>query len=91
MLQFFHSSPSNFFCARANWGIPFSGVGKSSGMVPPRSSMVARTLVPTSKWVGLAFIRNLIAFQLFFRLRGAEQVSSQLGTAHMVEYFLALF
>lgn len=37
----------NFFCSRSICFILFCGVGKSSGIVPPKSSMVSRTFLPT--------------------------------------------
>ena len=42
---------ASFFCADSICWMLDSGLGRFSGMVPPSSSIVWRTLRPTSKWV----------------------------------------
>ena len=45
----FFSPPNRrfLFCSRSIWAMLLSGVGRSSGMVPPSSAMVWRTFLPT--------------------------------------------
>ena len=40
--------------------------------------------------IGALFAAHVLPLQFFFRLRGAEQVGSQFGAAHVVENLLAL-
>lgn len=46
-INFFRSCFSCFICSRSICEILFSGVGKSSGIVPPIFSIVSRTSFPT--------------------------------------------
>lgn len=87
-----HSSLTSFFlCSRSICLMLLSGVGRSSGMVPPKvfdglADGLADCVVCK---IGGVLILDMIAAELLIRLRCAEEVGGKFGAAHVVEDFLA--
>ncbi|SEJ37117.1 hypothetical protein SAMN05216318_1681 [Nitrosomonas eutropha] len=84
---------SSFFLLLSTCLMLCSGVGKTSGIVPPSSSMVWRTFLPTSKWVWLAWRLPCTWSRLSFSSAwvARNRLAASSVAAHMIENFLALF
>lgn len=80
------------FCSFSICPMLLSGVGKSSGMVPPEL-LDSLAYLPADLEVGSVCsfpTPDVLAAQFFICLRGAEKIRSQLGAAHVIEDVLPL-